>query len=351
MNARSGAGPGSAVADRSPAGDRLARLFRVRDWWSSKLPPLLGFAYLLLAGPPAVDAAPGTATLALFLATAVATAAWGHFLNDFADAVPDARLGHRTPAAELPRARAALLAAAGLAVAVVPWIFLPRSRAASIAFALEVALLAAYALPPLRLKERGRASLLVDALYGHALPMAITLFVFGALGVRPIEGAALALLLGWKLAQGLCGALASQLADRHRDRRAGARTWLVAGGALAARRILLRLLLPAQLLLFVGALVALAPRSPWPLAAYLVFLLLRLAQIHFVWRKRASYWRRGYPGYSLLNDFHERWLPLVTLALLVQADPRYLVVALAHLALFRNGAGDLIRALAFGRGR
>jgi 4-hydroxybenzoate polyprenyltransferase len=339
-----------------------ADLVRLGEWWSSKLPPLFAVAYLFLAGPPPAAPQSGAAALALLLVSAVATAAWGHLLNDLADAEVDRLSGRPRPAARLSRAAAGWLLTAALALAVAPWTLLPESPVAHGALGLTLALLALYSLPPVRLKERGLAGLLADALYAHALPMAITIGLFGAVAAsaagaaaaEPRFGGALGalpatLLVLWKLAQGLCGALASQIKDRKRDRLSGVRTWVSGGDrprALLARRLLLRLLLPAQLLLFVLALAALRGRFPWLLPAYAVFLVAKLAQIHGVWKKKLGFYRRGYPGYSLLNDFHERWLPLVALAILVGADRGFLPLAIAHLLLFRNLLGDLLRSAA-----
>lgn len=341
-----------ASVDRTAAAATLrrpARLVRMQDWWSSKLPPLFAFASLLLAGPPAVPPREAAAALLLFLASAFFTAAWGHLLNDFADLRADRRAGKPSPLSTLSLPMAAGLVVVTLGLAIAPWLLLPPSPLARVAFALELVLLAAYALPPLRLKERGLSGVIADALYGHALPIAITVGLFDALSPgAPLTLPAITLLVGWKLVQGLCGALASQIADRRSDRRSGTRTWITAGRlprALAARRFLLRILLPLQLVAFVGALALLFPRWPWLLPAYLIFLVLRVAQIHLVWKRGAGFYRRGYPGYALLNDFHERWLPLVALAALVAADPRYLALALLHLLLFRSGIGDLLRAL------
>jgi 1,4-dihydroxy-2-naphthoate octaprenyltransferase len=328
-----------------PAGLAAARFFRSPDWWSSKLPPLLAFAYLFLSEPSAPPPAAAALLLALFLATAACTAAWGHFLNDLADAPQDRLLGRISGAATLGRRRATAVVVAGLALAAAPWLWLPASVPARTAFGLELALLAAYALPPLRLKERGAAGVIADALYGHALPLAITLGLFGAASAAPLAAVPAALLFAWKLFQGLCGALASQIADRKADRRSRTRTPLAAGGALAAHRLLLRFLLPAQLLVFVAALLALLPRWPWLLPAYALFLVFRLAQIHLRWHRGMQFYRRGYPGYALLNDFHERWLPLVALVLLVARDAWFAPFAIAHLALFRSGLGDLWRGV------
>ncbi|MEO7794253.1 MAG: UbiA family prenyltransferase [Thermoanaerobaculia bacterium] len=331
-----------------------AALLRLPDWWHYKLPPLLGVAYLMLAGSPTAAAwagtpvAPGVAAMALglFLASAFATAAWGHLVNDLADREADRRAGRSSPLAELRAPARTALLVLFFAAAIVPWLFLPSAPLAWGALAAELLLLAVYSLPPLRLKERGFAGVLADALYGHALPMTITVGLFPALrGASAIAGLLAAALVGWKFAQGLCGALVSQIRDRRADLRAGTLTFVRTRGALGAQRLVRFALLPAQFVLFVAALALLAPRAPFLLPAYALFLALRLFQIHRLHGHGRNFYRIGYPGYALLNDFHERWLPLVALVALVAADRRYLVLVVAHLLLFRNGLGELARGL------
>jgi hypothetical protein len=335
----------SRAAARSAAAP-LAALVRLPDWWHYKLPPLFGIGYLLLAGPPVAPVAAGAELAALFLLTSLGTGAFGHLVNDWSDLEADRRAGAPSRLSRLSPAARAGVTLAALALALAPWLRLPPEPTARALFAAEFALFAAYSLPPLRLKERGAAGVVADALYGHALPMGVAATLFAVAGGRAsIERGALVALVTWKLAQGLCGAIASQLADRRADRRSGTRSFVLGFGPLAARRLLLRVLLPVQLAAFVWTGLALAPRAPWLLPAWGIFLAATLWKIHVRWRRGLGFYRRGYSGYALLNDFHERWLPLAALAALVAAAPGYAPLALLHLLVFRTGLGDLARAL------
>lgn len=340
-------GASEAAAAGDAPGRALGTLVRAPDWWDYKLPPLLAIGYLLLAAPEPAAPLAGGVTLLLFLATALGTAAFGHLVNDWSDLESDARAGRPSALARLSNPGRAGVVAAALALSLLPWLGLPREPIALALYGAELLLFLAYSLPPLRLKERGVAGVVADALYGHALPVGVAAALFAAAGGREtIELATLAALLVWKLLQGLCGALASQLADRRADRRSGTRTFVLAWGPLASRRLLLRLLFPLQLVAFAAAGAALGPRAPWLLPAWALFLALTLWKVHVRWRRGRSFYRRGYPGYALLNDFHERWLPLGALAALAVADWRYLVIALLHLALFRTALSDLVAARA-----
>lgn len=330
------------------AGRGLPSLVRARDWWSFKLPPLLAVAYLLLARPEPAPLFPAFAALALFLVSGVASAAFGHLVNDWTDLAVDARAGKRRRLASLPTSGRLAVTGGALALAVAPWWALPPSPAARALFAAELLLFLAYSLPPLRLKERGAAGLVADALYGQALPMGIVVFLFPAVAGRaPLAAAPAAALLVWGMVKGLCDALAGQIEDRRADRRSGQHTFVLALGARPAHRLLVVFLLPAQLLAFAVALLALAPLAPWLPLTWLLFLAATLYRIHGYWRRPFARHLRGYAGVYLLNDFQERWLPLATLAAPLSTDVRFAPLALLHLALFRNGFGDLLAGARF----
>ncbi len=327
-----------------------ARLVRFGEWWHHKLPPLFAIAYLLLA-EGSVPLPRAATLLALFLGTSVGTAAFGHLLNDLTDLASDRAAGVRRPLHALAPATRLGLVLLALAAAIAPWLWLPRDAWNLSAFALELALLAAYSLPPLRLKERGLAGVVADALYGHALPMVVVLATFRlATGLdRPWFRALAGALVLWKLAQGLCGALVGQIRGRRADRRSGTRTWVARVGPRRALGWVNRLLLPLQGIAFLAVCALVAWRHPWFAPAYPLFLAGRLWEIRRVWRKPRSFFRRSYPGYVLLNDFHELWMPLLLLVPLLARDAAFAALLAAHLLLFRTAlsraAAELVRRL------
>ena len=321
---------------------RLGPLARAADWWHYKLPPLLGVAYLCLerGGVGAGAAAP---PLALILLSAVGTAAFGHLLNDWADLDADRRAGRPSAlAGASPGARLAWIGAA-LLLAVAPWAALPRAPLNLGLFAAELALFALYSLPPLRLKERGVAGMLCDALYGHALPVAVfaATFQLAAGSAAAADRRFLAALIVWKLVQGVASALASQARDRRADRRAGVRTFALAIGprrAFAAANALF----PLHAAAFVVALALAGRLAPWLLAALAVHAAATAWRLHARYGKRASFYRRELPAFPYLHDFQERWLPLLPLAALALREPAWLGLGLAHVALFRGGLDPLV---------
>lgn len=308
---------------------------RFGSWWQHLVPPLVAVAYLAALGaPPAL--APFGGTLLLFLASVVGVAGFGFFLNDVCDLASDARAGKPNRAAGRSR-RARLLVLTGwLGAGLLPWLFLPRRPIGLALLALQIVLLAAYSLPPLRLKDRGFAGVLADALYGHVVPVAITLALFtssAAAGAFP-HPRALALLLGSALvAKGLRNILLHQIGDRERDRRSGSATLVVALGPVAALGWINRCLLPVELAALAALLAGLAPVAPLWLGGLLFlivtavefsawkfpFIPTRQLRLKFVW---------------CLNDFWELWLAPAVLVALVAASTALWPLALLHLALF-----------------
>jgi hypothetical protein len=326
---------------------RRPRLLRVAGAWEHVAPPLLATAYLaaLLARPTLGEL---LAVLAPLLASAAGIAAFGYLVNDLADLESDARAGRDNPlAGSSPAARAGLVAAA-LAAGLLPWLWLPGRPLALALLALEIVALAAYSLPPARLKARGGAGLAADALYGHALPVAIVAAtLFGGAGAPPPPHGpwVVAALAATLAAKGTRNILLHQIDDRAADRRAGVATFVARRGPLAALAAVNRVLLPlelAGLLALLAALGGVAPEGLIALAAFAAVtacefsawkffhLPRRQLRLKFVWT---------------LNDFYELWLAPALLAAAVAGSADLWPLAPIHLALFPRWPLRLARHL------
>ena len=321
-------------------------LLRFSVWWQHIVPPVLAAAYLATA----VGALPPgelVALLPLFLASVVGIAGFGYFLNDACDIAADRAAGKANAAApRRPAVRAAILLGL-LAFGLSPWTLLPRHSVNLTLLALQVGLLVAYSVRPFRLKERGVAGVLADTLYGHLLPVAITLFTFFPQTVGNLEGfsplltALVALVLACK---GLRNILLHQLGDRENDRRAGIRTFVLAAGPVRALALINRLLLPLELGALVAVLVLLAPAAPvWiGFAAFLAFTALMFSAWKFPYLPRRQ---MRFKFLYCLNDFYEEWLPPTVLAIAVARHPGLWPLLPLHFALFPKGLAKIPRNL------
>ena len=321
-------------------------LLRFSLWWQHIVPPVLAAAY----SATAVGALPGgelLAMLPLFLASVVGIAGFGYFLNDACDIAADRAAGKANAAAARgPLTRAAILFGL-LTVGLAPWSLLPRNPVNLTLLAMQLSLLTLYSVRPFRLKERGLAGVLADTLYGHLVPVAITLFTFfpqaaGRLGsLAPGLATLVVLALSCK---GLRNILLHQLGDRENDRRAGLRTFVLARGPVRVLALVNRLLLPLELGALAAVLVLLAPAAPvWiGFAAFLAFTALMFSAWKFPYLPRRQL---RFKFLYFLNDFYEEWLPPTVLAIAVARQSELWPLLPLHFAMFPKGLAKIPRNL------
>ncbi|MEM7479623.1 MAG: UbiA family prenyltransferase [Acidobacteriota bacterium] len=310
---------------------------RLGDWWPHLVPVVVACLYgsLVLGAEPAAMARklPG------FLVALVALATFGYTLNDLCDAAQDRRAGKPDALAGAGGAKIRLgLVVVSLAVGLVAWATVEAPALATGFLALHLLLLMVYSVPPLRWKERGLLGVLADALYGHLLPVAITLLVFApAPDDRWLGGAVIV----WALAKGLRNILLHQIEDRKGDRRAGIATFGSSQPPLRVLSLVNRLFLPVEIVTLVLLLVALAP-AWWGLVAFTAFTLLKFSAWK-LWFLPRRYRRLKFVW--CLNDFYEEWLGPVLILVLAARDPLWVLLLPLHLLLFPRLFGQMSRDL------
>jgi 4-hydroxybenzoate polyprenyltransferase len=222
-------------------------LARWADWGESKLPLLASAAVLLT---------PDVAAMRLLgiVTTVAAGAAFGFGLNEVADRKSDAMAGKLNRAAALHRGDWLLFliitcaSAFGLSLVWAP------DAAAPVFVLLSLGVAWVYSLPPIRLKERGRAGMVSAAAAQWGLPVLVVAAVSPGGWHRPQ-----ALLVGLlSAAIGLRSIAVHQLADATADRRAGVSTYL--SGRTHANG-LLEGIFGCELVLLAAAMTACWPRS------------------------------------------------------------------------------------------
>jgi 4-hydroxybenzoate polyprenyltransferase len=327
-------------------------LVRSGQWWDHKVPPIIAAAALTLSSAPSLDGVDVLVDLALFLLATVGIAAFGHVLNDLADIRTDALAGAPNQMGPLPvRTRIGVLSAT-LVAGLAPWIWLPRSTTTLALLATEVALLTIYSLPPIRLKDRGAAGVLADALYAYVVPILLTISVF--VQVAGIDGPGWSILVPvttWSLLMGLRGILWHQIGDLAHDRRAGVRTLATRlgaerGGRFIGRMVVIELVAAAVSL----AAIAQGTGQAWIAAFGGAYVVYRIFQMTVLWSEpfhpvalKHHSGRVRFLGYVLLNEFVERWLPLAALVALALDDPVFWPLLVVYLPLFDNAVVEFLR--------
>jgi 4-hydroxybenzoate polyprenyltransferase len=333
-------------------GDRLLRLVRAGDWWQFHLLPLLSAAYAAIAY---FAVAPGLAlpALARLLVSIVFIAAYSHVVNDSADAEQDARAGKTNRVQALSPGRRALLALGALACGFAVWAGAGLS-ARTVALLVGIAALQpAYAMRPLRLKERGAWGLLADSLHTHALPTLYCFSLFADLAGAPLWRPLPLAAAAWSLLVGLRGILYHQRTDEANDRRAGVATWVTTHGSERAAALARRVVFPAELAALAAVGAALLPVAPAVVACLAAYgLLAQLprwagAQPHSFADPAPA--EKG--SYVPLLAFYRTW-PSLAFAILLAAQHRaFVVVLVLHAVVFAgpilHQAADLWRLLAW----
>jgi len=148
---------------------KLLHLIRWEEWYDSKLPLLAATAYYLamchsLPWPDAV------ARYSLSIIFCALFLAYGYAVNDYSDLEVDKLAGKRKLIAEIPRTNTLVLLIALVLLGIIVLLPYYQDRKVILAVVLCYMLGTAYSLPPIRLKERGIASLLGSAIAQRSLP-------------------------------------------------------------------------------------------------------------------------------------------------------------------------------------
>lgn len=295
----------------------------------------MAFPYLVLAWrdvpfPEALAASLGS------LVTIAGFAGFGYALNDWGDRKHDAAGFRPNSFASVRGVAVAGLAAAFALLATLPWVVvLPWPPHGGALLAVEALLLAAYALPPLRLKTRGAAGVVADAAYAHAVPALLAALTFAALpgsGEVPVTWLVCAAL--WQFAQGLRNIVAHQVRDHAADAAAAAGTLAVRLGPTRAGALLVRVLVPLEVVGFASFCLASWGAQPWLLPAYAVCVA-RTVRNHRSWF--GGLWHPSLEGnlWAYHDQFYLHWLPLLALLPPAARDARFFALLGLHLVAFR----------------
>lgn len=302
---------------------KAGKIFRAEDWWIGKASMLMGMVYMLSA---LFGIAFGSFALwaACSMCTIIGFAALGYLLNDYFDRDSDRLAGKKNFLLGKGVAEQAGLLLVAVFLLAAPWYFLPWDLYTLCLMAGQLLAYLVYSAPPLRLKERGAAGILADALYAHGIPAMMATYTYMLIsGARP-DLILLGLLLAWQLAAGLRNVLLHQQDDIGHDTRSGTITYATRRGGISA--VLLQRLRIAELLLLVSLLVygsATRHSFVWALPAVALSLLVRARM------PETDGYRRYYP-----NILYDQWLPYTFIILLAGQDIRYLLLIPLHGILF-----------------
>ena len=305
-------------------------VFRIKDWWG-KASLLMGMIYLFTARyhisfenllPLAV----------LSLVTIAGFASMGYLFNDLFDIEKDAIAGKRNFLAGKRWFFVVALFLISSALVLAPWWFLPKTSFSFLLIGLQILLFIIYSAPPMRLKERGMAGIVTDALYAHGLPTFLAAYTYALAADFAFPTADTFILFAWQVLAGVRNILIHQADDLDADKKSGSKNF-VALLTPSKFRSVLKWLTVVELALATAFFGFLLTTNAWFALCLVIILLLALADFSFFAEGDTSRFlkstRKFFP-----NNIYEKWLPVTYLMVLAIGDIRFALLLIIHVAIF-----------------
>jgi 4-hydroxybenzoate polyprenyltransferase len=273
----------------------------------------------------------------LLLLSIIGTAAYGYLLNNIFDLKEDKRAGKSNSTEKMAGWAKAAFVLIFLLMAVIPWLFLPVAFLNFGLFVLQLVLLAAYSIPPLRLKRFVHLGVIADALYNSPIMVFVIIFTMrGYSEISPENGTLILIVLFVALfLKGLRGILLHQIADRKNDQKTSITTFANKFGPLKTVNLVARYFVTLEGILLIVLILFLSINT-----FRFLWLVIPLFSIHLFFRfrlwERATLRKRGlkFSFLHVLNDFYEEWLPFVFLLYLIKREHTFVILLLLHIVLF-----------------
>jgi 4-hydroxybenzoate polyprenyltransferase len=314
---------------------RPFRAMRPENWWLSKIPPLLAVTYLDMVR---VGSEPDRAVLALacFLWSISFVAAYGHVINDVFDVDADLRAGKPNHMAGVGGTRRALLCVTLLLAGFAPAFVAHYSATTLVLLALNFLWPTIYSLPGIRLKERGVAGLVCDALGSHVTPTLIALSMFETTSAARSGQLFPVAMVTWAAVLGTKGILHHQILDRTNDIRSGTVTFATKVRPESTSRFLTLFNLFVELPVSAALVWSMWGWAPLVALAFTLYCSLEMIKswLGFQFALTSEAWtiRRSVPFTN--ESFYTLWLPLAAALQLAVSDRVWMWVPLVQVLLF-----------------
>ena len=323
----------------------VSATLKLQGWWKPKAANLLTIVYsvMLITRPPFLP------TLRLIIASVVAIlgiGAFGHVINDWCDIHGDVVAGKPNPLAGLRPWQRSTLGFGLLVIGLLPWLVLAFDAVSLALLFLEFVLLLAYAVPPLRLKQRGVWAVLADSAYAYVVPAVLAAHTFFLAGRRTDNRVLILSLLIWQAAVGIRHFLNHLALDRMNDISSGISTLATLKGNRYIHDLIRNILLPIELVGFLAYLLVMTEYMRWFLLIVVAIFSLT-SSFHAVLTVGRSYPLFTYRfSHTHFDWLYQNVLPLLLLFYLLLVDWRFCALLLAHVLLFFMGvAGSGVRML------
>ena len=311
------------------------RAVRPDNWWFSKMPPLLAVAYLDISRGH-IGPASGTPLLLCMLFSVSCVASYGHVVNDIFDVAADARAGKSNSMAGATHLQRTVISTTFLVLGFAPALVMPYSPMSLILLALNCLWPTIYSLPATRLKERGIAGVVCDAMGSHLTPTLFVLALFGSASNTAPEPLFRFAITAWAAVLGIKGILHHQIADRANDIRSGTVTFTTETGAERTSRFIAAFNLMAELPISFILVILVREWAPLALISFVAYCTLESAKykLGFKFALGPEAWSIR-PSLPFTDEaFYVAWLPVAAALQMAISDVVWLWVPVVHILLF-----------------
>ena len=328
-------------------------VFRIKDWWS-KASLLMGMIYLFAVRYQISFEKFISLAILSFIAIA-GFASMGYFLNDLFDVKKDALARKRNFLTGKSPLVITFLFLMSATFVLVPWYFLPKTNFSFILIGAQLLLFIIYSAPPIRLKERGMAGIVTDALYAHGLPTFLAAYTFSLAANKAFPTPDIILLCIWQATSGVRNIVLHQWWDAEADKKSGSKNFIAGLTALECQWLVFKLI--TFELVF-----SLSFFSFLLLRLNILFVICFLTVIGLYACAFSSFKRLSLlfspKGTNVFfnsdskffpNNIYEKWLPVAYLVILSMSDLRFLLLLVLHQALFNFSLYSLVADGIYGR--
>jgi glycosyltransferase involved in cell wall biosynthesis/lysophospholipase L1-like esterase len=320
----------------------FSQKLRLSNPWRYKVPLILAFTYFLLLVGDVNSLSPTFSFLAA-IATTIGFMGFGYLTNDLADRKKDALAGKSNGTSNLSSISVVLLLTTFLAMALLPWMYLPMDWISWLCIIIELVLFVLYAFPPFRLKERGFLGVITDALYAHVVPGFLaswTFYLFGNEHYRNFLIFAIALTV-WQLFSGVRNILSHHYADFENDQASGTRTYATGIGKEKVYRLMTRMFIPLEVISLSVFLFVVQLKIDYLVIVVLLFLIVAWSNF----KKDTGESRAKHFTNTFLDRFYIHWFPYILLFSIAFGAYDYWWMLVIHFLIFHPFIGKFLRRI------
>lgn len=315
----------------------LYQYSRAKYWFKSFIPMILGLCYIWILFLDISLDWNLFFILSMFFISILGIASLGYLINDYFDINYDKIGGKKNNLADLKQSEILLLFIITIAIAFIPWVWIPLNNTIIILLIVEVLLFILYSSPVLRLKEVWYLSGIVDALYAYVIiPILITSSLFSLISEDRISVLVLLFASLSFFIIGLRNILLHQLNDVAADKAVGVLTLPLRLGEVISERIIYTLLVIEMSFYILTLLLFCLFSNSLSILFLLAYICYALNKVRNKDSRRRSIFSESFP-----NLFYQKIIPIITLLILIFSNYYWIFIFIIHIVLFIDFKSDL----------